>query len=87
VIHLKPVVGDDLLDDFLAANPFVRRLYPNALAWHPHRLVDVPERGLLPTMKRALELVLTLPSPLIERACRRPVRLVSAAASWRMAFS
>ena len=71
VIHLKPIVGDDLLDDFLAANPFVRRLYPNALAWHPHRLVDLPERGLLPSLKRGLELVLALPSPLIERACRR----------------
>jgi hypothetical protein len=61
VIHLKPIVGDELLDDFLAANPFVRRLYPNALAWHPHRLVDLPERGLLPSLKRGLELVLALP--------------------------
>ena len=71
VIHLKPIVGDELLDDFLAANPFVRRLYPNALAWHPHRLVDLPERGLLQSLKRGLELVLAVPSPLIERACRR----------------
>ena len=25
VIHLQPLVGDELLDDFLAANPFIRR--------------------------------------------------------------
>ena len=71
VIHLKPLVGDELLDDFLAANPFVRRLYPNALAWHSDRILDLPRRGVLPSLKRALELTLALPSPLIERACRR----------------
>jgi len=71
VIHLKPLVGDELLDDFLAANPFVRRLYPNALAWHTHRLVDWPRRGLLESLKTTLEIALALPSPLVERLCRR----------------
>jgi hypothetical protein len=31
VLHLKPVIGEEWLDAFLAANPFVTRLYPNAL--------------------------------------------------------
>ena len=29
VLHLKPLIGEDLLDAFLAANPFVTRFYPN----------------------------------------------------------
>jgi hypothetical protein len=70
VIHLKPLVGEELLDDFLAANPFVRRLYPNALAWHADRIVDWRGRGILQSIKRMLEVALALPSPLIERACR-----------------
>jgi hypothetical protein len=71
VIHLKPLIGEELLDDFLAANPFVRRFYPNALAWHPHRLVEWPRAGLLPSLKSMLEMALALPSPLIESLCRR----------------
>jgi hypothetical protein len=85
VIHLKPLVGDELLDDFLAANPFVRQLYPNALAWHPHRLVDWPRRGLLQSLKPLLELALGVPSPLIEDACRHLYGwyLRRRAAGWR----
>jgi hypothetical protein len=71
VIHLKPLVGEELLDDFLAANPFVRRLYPNALAWHPHRLVDWPRAGMLQSLKAAFEIALAIPSPLLETICRR----------------
>ena len=74
VIHLKPLVGDDVLDDFLTANPFVRRLYPNALAWQPHRIVDWPQRGLLPSLKAVMEMALRLPSPMIEAVCRRLYR-------------
>jgi hypothetical protein len=71
VIHLKPLIGDELLDDFLAANPFVRRLYPNALAWHPHRLVDWPRASGRQSLKAAVEIALAIPSPLIETICRR----------------
>jgi len=39
VIHLKPLVGADALAEFAAANPFVKRFYPNALctdrSWSP----------------------------------------------------
>jgi hypothetical protein len=84
VIHLKPLIGEDVLDDFLAANPFVRRLYPNALAWHPHRVVDWPPGGFLQWMKAVLEIALRLPSPWIEAGCRRLYRwyLRRRAAAW-----
>src|SRR6185503_19882171 len=29
MLHLKPLIGEDVLDAFLAANPFVTRFYPN----------------------------------------------------------
>ena len=85
VIHLKPLVGEELLDDFLAANPFVRQLYPNALAWHPHRLVDWMPGGPLQAIKRALELALFVPASLVERLCRRTYGwyLRRKAGSWR----
>ena len=74
VIHLKPLIGDDLLDAFLAANPFVIRYYPNGITPRP----DVPPASLaepqgrvLARAKRLLEIVLRVPSPLIEAACRR----------------
>jgi hypothetical protein len=85
VIHLKPLIGEDVLDDFLAANPFVRRLYPNALAWHARQVVDWPRRGFLPSIKAMLEIALRLPSPWIEAVCRRLYRwyLRRRAAGWQ----
>jgi hypothetical protein len=74
VIHLKPLVGADVFDDFIAANPFVRRCYPNAA----RRLVQPPiewrRNRLLDGMKSILEVILELPSPLIEAACRNLYR-------------
>ena len=85
VIHLKPLVGGDVLDEFVAANPFVRQFYPNGarrlaeppIAWPRNRLVD--------TLKRISELVLSAPSPLMEAACRRMYSsyLKRRAASWQ----
>ena len=85
VIHLKPLVGGDVLDEFVAANPFVRQFYPNGarrlaeppVAWPRNRLVD--------TLKRISELVLSAPSPLMEAACRRMYSwyLKRRAASWQ----
>src|SRR5262245_8035385 len=71
VIHLKPLIGDELLDDFTAANPFVRRVYPNALPWHPHRLVEWPGAGLLPALKSLFGMALAIRSPLVDSICRR----------------
>ena len=84
VLHLKPVIGEEWLDAFLAANPFVMRFYPNAFA---HRRQRSPHgrsrvfRGL----KALVELALWLPAPVIEAACRRLYRwhLRRRSASWR----
>src|SRR5437762_3502362 len=73
VIHLKPLIGDDLLDAFLAANPFVIRYYPNGITRRPGvppTLAQPPGRGLA-RAKRLLEIVLRVPSPVIEAVCRR----------------
>jgi hypothetical protein len=71
VIHLRPLIGSDLLDEFTAANPFVAECYPNS-AVRPHE--DLPiqtrTRGTGPG-KTLLELALRVPAPLIEAMCRR----------------
>ena len=64
VIHLKPLIGSDALEEFVAANPFVGRFYPNAGRRRPVAL-DAPSRA-----KRTLERVLAPASPLIEAASR-----------------
>lgn len=84
-IHLRPLVGAPTLARFLAANPFVARIYPNASAeTTPPVPVDVGGRGLA-AMKAALEIALTVPAPLVERVCRRLYawHLGRRAASWR----
>lgn len=85
VIHLQPLIGAELIDRFRAANPFVRACYPNSATRAPVKPpVDLRVRGLA-FVKRALEAVLSLPSPLIERLCRRTYawHLRRRAASWR----
>jgi hypothetical protein len=79
VLHLKPLIGEDLLDVFLAANPFVTRFYPNALSQGSSRPNAAPSlsrraekqwtRGLM-GLKTLTELALRLPAPLIEASCR-----------------
>jgi hypothetical protein len=83
VIHLRPVAGGELLERFRAANPFVARCYPNSGS-APAPLVDVRSR-VLSAIKRVLEAVLTVPSPLIEAMCRRAYawHLQRRAGSWR----
>lgn len=85
VLHLKPVIGEEWLDAFLAANPFVTRFYPNALA---HRRQQSPPDGgsrVFKGLKTLAELGLWLPAPVIEAACRRLYawHLRRRSASWR----
>jgi hypothetical protein len=85
VIHLQPLIGGELIDEFLAANPFVARCYPNSHTRAPQApLVDVRSRGL-GIVKRVLEAVLGVPSRLIEAVCRRAYawHLRRRAGSWR----
>jgi hypothetical protein len=85
LLHLKPLIGAEVLDAFLAANPFVTRLYPNA---QQHRaepaMLHGWTRGVF-GVKTVMELALRLPAPLIEAACRRLYawHLRRRASSWR----
>ena len=71
VIHLKPLIGGDVIDDFVAANPFVRRFYPNAVRRHAAAPIAWPRSRAVEALKSVLEIALTLPAPILERACRR----------------
>jgi hypothetical protein len=84
VIHLRPLIGAELWDAFVAANPFVARFYPNAAAQPRDGLIDVEPAALSP-VKTLLELALGLPAPIIEAVCRRLYawHLRRRAASWR----
>src|SRR5215213_5030698 len=69
LLHLKPLIGAEVVNAFLAANPFVTRFYPNAQL---RRSEPSPLHGRTRRFfgsKSAMELVLQLPAPLIERAC------------------
>jgi len=71
VIHLRPLIGADTLAAFAAANPFVKRLYPNAIcASTPPSPINAGGRGLQ-AVKAALEWVLAVPSPIVETVCRQ----------------
>jgi hypothetical protein len=69
IVHLKPLIGRDVFQSFVAANPFVVRFYPNfhdagspPLPFHPMRR--------LTGIKRAAEAVLALPWRGLEWSCR-----------------
>jgi hypothetical protein len=69
VIHLKPLAGGELYPEFLAANPFVARFYPNAGRIAPF---SPPFRTAtaLDRIKPAIELMLGWASYPVEALCR-----------------
>src|SRR4051794_442878 len=71
VIHLRPLIGAATLAAFVAANPFVKRTYPNATSTLPPLAGARAGSRVLAAIKSALEVVLHVPSPLIEAICRR----------------
>jgi hypothetical protein len=86
VVHLKPLIGEEILDAFVAANPFVALCYPNSGVTRTKAAESVPApmgRGLA-GLKVLAELALFVPAPLIEAACRRLYawHLQRRAASW-----
>jgi hypothetical protein len=85
VLHLKPLIGEPLFATFLAANPFVKRFYPNADVRPPRLALVAGDRPAIRLVKRVLEWMLWLPSPLIESACRHLYawHLRRRARSWR----
>src|SRR5690349_12200076 len=84
IIHLKPLVGEDIYRRFVAANPFVARFYPNfrVTATSRRRSALTP---VLHGAKRAAEFLLAAPANLMERLCRTAYRayLTRRAATWR----
>jgi hypothetical protein len=84
VIHLKPIVGEDLFPELLAANPFVARFYPN---FHPSPTFSfgIGRARALAPIKRAVEALGAGPAALIESLCRRlyGAYLRRRAATWR----
>ncbi len=85
VIHLRPLVGAELWNAFIAANPFVARFYPNAVA-HPRDGLPIDvQLGRLSAVKTLVELALEVPAPIVEAICRRLYawHLRRRAASWQ----
>lgn len=84
ILHLKPLIGDEVLEGFVAANPFVRRFYPNGRGGVPRSFV-MPESRPLSMLKATLEAILALPSRPIEAICRRAYawHLRRRARTWR----
>jgi hypothetical protein len=73
IVHLKPLVGRDVLLRFVAANPFVRSFYPNFHPTGSGHLSFKPRWGL-GGLKSAAEWLLTFPSQAAEACCRRAYR-------------
>jgi hypothetical protein len=69
VLHLKPLIGQEVLDGFVAANPFVHRFYPNRPRGPRNGCAVTLGRGLT-TLKRITEWLLSVPAPIVESACR-----------------
>jgi hypothetical protein len=85
VIHLKPLIGADALAALRASNPFIGRVYPNApVGRAPAAFAWTFPRGLA-LAKSSLELLLGLPAPFLEAACRQLYgwHLRRRAATWR----
>jgi hypothetical protein len=64
IVHLRPIVGQDVFAQFIGANPFVRRFYPN---------FDAGQRANRPTGEQAntFERLMNVGiAPLFERASR-----------------
>src|SRR5262249_34327265 len=57
VLHLKPLVGLEVLEGFVAANPFVRRFYPNR-PLRPSTEFLLPPSHVWDRAKRAAEALL-----------------------------
>jgi hypothetical protein len=90
VIHLKPLVGQDVFRELLAANPFVARFYPNfqppASGLQPlASSLQPPASRSLVRLKSSIEAVFRAPSLLVELACRHAYGsyLRGRAGSWR----
>jgi hypothetical protein len=83
VLHLKPLFGPEVLEGLVAANPFVKRFYPNYSAERATAFL-MPQPRLLSALKSLAELFLAPVAPMVETLCRRAYawHLHRKAASW-----
>jgi hypothetical protein len=84
VIQLRPVLGLETYDAFVAANPFVRTFYPNFRNDVPSP-VTIEPGALASRLKRAAEALLRRPSRAIDTMCQAVYgwHLRRRATSWR----
>jgi hypothetical protein len=84
VLHLKPLVGQEVFDGFLAANGFVQRFYPNRSRQRRSGFA-IPRSRRLDCAQRLGELLLTPVLPWVEALCRRvyAAHLHRRARSWQ----
>ena len=84
VLHLKPLLGPEVLEGFVAANPFVKRFYPNRPAQASTDFLLQSPRTLR-VAKSLVETLLLPAGPLIEACCRRLYawHLERRSGSWR----
>jgi hypothetical protein len=75
-LHLRPLIGHEVLEGFLAANPFIQRYYPNRPS-RGRREFALHLGPALRAVKTVLEFALSVPSPAIEKLCM-------AAYSWHL---
>jgi hypothetical protein len=84
IIHLKPIVGEEVFRRLLRANPFVARFYPNFHA-APTSMPGLGTIAALAPLKRAVEWLGAGPAAAVEALCRRLYRayLTRRAATWQ----
>lgn len=85
ILHLKPLVGAEVLEGFVAANPFVRRFYPNRRPASLEFLLPDRAAGAAARAKTVVEALLRPLTPAMEWCCRQAyaAHLRRRAASWR----
>jgi hypothetical protein len=84
IIHLKPIVGEELFRQLLSVNPFVARFYPNFHA-SPASMPGLGAIATLAPVKRVVEWLGAGPAAVAEAVCRRLYRayLTRRAAGWQ----
>jgi hypothetical protein len=70
MIHLKPLIGVDVLQEFLRANPFVATFYPNYNATETTAF-KLEQRPGTARLKSMVEQLCRIPAAAIEILCRR----------------
>ena len=71
IIHLRPLVGEPVFQEFLAANPFVGRFYPNYRAGDGPGGGELRRAARLDRAKATVEALLSGPSRVVDRKSTR----------------